>query len=147
MIIRRAVEADLDQLLVLVEAFCAADQHPFDRERVTPALAPLLQDDSLGVVHVLELDGLLEGYGVLTWGWSLESGGRESLIDELYVREQGQGRGSALLTALLDAARAHGARAVFLETESHNARVREFYARHGFGVEPSTWMSRSLVTD
>jgi hypothetical protein len=33
---------------------------------------------------------------------------------------------------------------MFLKTESHNERVRGFYARHGFAVDPSVWMSRPL---
>ena len=127
-----------------MRAFCEVDRHPLELDRVSRALEPLLRNDEHGVVHVLELDGALRGYGVLTWGWSLESGGLEALVDELYVDVQGQGLGSTLLTSLLDAARAHGARAAFLETEAHNERVRRFYARHGFSEEPSTWMTRML---
>lgn len=142
---RRAAPADLDALLPLVRAFCAADGHEFDSERVVAALGPLLRDDSLGRVWVID-DGAggLSGYAVLTWGWSLESGGREALLDEIFVLEQGRGSGSDLLDHVLQGARAGGAAAVFLETESPNHRVRSFYARHGFGVEDSVWMRRDL---
>jgi len=46
---------------------------------------------------------------------------------------------------VLAGAREAGARAVFLETEAHNERVRSFYQRHGVAVEDSVWMSRSLL--
>ncbi|HTJ33278.1 MAG TPA: GNAT family N-acetyltransferase [Dactylosporangium sp.] len=132
---------DLDGLLPLVREFCDADRHEFDAARVTRALRPLLESDEHGQVWLLGDRG---GYAVVTWGWSLESGGREALLDEIYVRERGGGHGSALLARVLTAAAEAGAAAMFLETEAHNERVRGFYARHGFDTETSIWMSRTL---
>lgn len=44
----------------------------------------------------------------------------------------GQGIGSALLTALLDEARARGCTEVFLEVRADNPRAQQLYRRHGF---------------
>ena len=88
----------------------------------------------------------VDGYGVMTWGYSLESGGREALVDELYVRHRGAGVGAAALNEMLASAAAAGARRVFLETERHNTRVRSFYARLGFQTDDSVWMSRDLTS-
>ncbi len=144
MAIRRARTADLDALLSLIADYCAIDEHAYDEARVRAALVPLLDDDRFGVVLVADAGDGLIGYAVITWGWSLESGGMECLLDEIYVADRGQGTGSALLTAGLDAARAHGARTMFLETEAPNERARAFYARHGFTLEDSQWMGRRL---
>lgn len=141
--IRRATSADLDQLLPLVRAFYVIDQHEFDESIVRGALIPLLSDDTFGQVWVTD-DGELVGYVVVTWGYSLESGGRECLVDEIYVERRSNGTGARLLETALEGAKAAGARAVFLETEAHNERVRSFYARCGFTIEDSVWMSRSL---
>jgi GNAT superfamily N-acetyltransferase len=143
-LVRRADPADLDALLPLVAEFCAIDGHEFAPARVGSALRPLLADDGLGQVWVLADDGGLGGYAVVTWGWSLEAGGREALLDELYVRERNQGAGSLLLEAAAVGSRAAGASRLFLETESANAAVRRFYARHGFAAEDSVWMQRPL---
>ena len=94
------------------------------------ALRPLA-DDGLGQVWVLADDGgRLIGYAVVTWGRSLEAGGREALLDELYVRSATRAparscwsRGGRI--------RAAGPSRLFLETESANAAVRRFYGRHG----------------
>src|SRR5262245_61631495 len=137
--IRRADSADLDMLLRLIIEFCAIDQHPFDASRVTRAIEPLLTDDTYGQVWLVG-DGAAAdatGYGVVTWGYSLESGGREALLDELYIRDRGLGVGSAALQHMMDAAATAGASRVFLETEAHNARVRSFYSRLGFRTEDS----------
>lgn len=141
--IRRATSADLEPLLPLVRAFYEIDRHEFDESVVRAALIPLLSDDTFGQVWVTD-DGGLSGYVVVTWGYSLESGGRECLVDELYVERRSNGSGARLLEVSLEGAKAAGARAVFLETEAHNQRVRSFYARCGFDLEDSVWMSRSL---
>ena len=142
---RRATPADLEPLLGLIAEFYDVDHHPYDRAHVEPALLPLLIDDSLGQVWVLdEGEDRLTGYVMVTWSWSVESGGRDCILDEIFVQEQGAGQGSRLLAHALRAARAFGARAVFLETEAPNDAARRFYARHGFVVEDSVWMSAPL---
>ncbi|WP_433618039.1 GNAT family N-acetyltransferase [Dactylosporangium sp. CA-139114] len=137
----RAEPADLPAILPLVREFCAEDGHEFDEARITRALTALLRDDEHGQVW---LAGAAAGYAVVTWGWSLESGGREALLDEIYVRERGNGTGAHLLRRVVAAAAEAGAAVMFLETEAHNERVRGFYARHGFAAEDSVWMSRAL---
>jgi GNAT superfamily N-acetyltransferase len=144
--IARAALEDLPVLLPLVAAFCELDHHPFDEDRVAQALGPLLADDAFGQVWLIvdPAGGPPVGYAVVTWGYSLESGGREGLLDEIFVQERSRGIGAAALDELLAACRAAGVRRMFLETEAHNSRVRRFYARHGFAVEDSVWMSRDL---
>ena len=140
--LRIATSADLDTLLPLVAEFCAVDGHPFDADSVRGALAPLLADEGLGVVWLI--GDPPEGYAVLTWSYSLESGGRDALLDEIYLRRRGEGQGSRALRGMLDDLRRRGITRIFLETEAHNERARRFYARNGFVVERSVWMSADL---
>src|SRR5689334_8024387 len=122
-VIRRAGPDDRAELLALISEFYTVDQHEFDLDRVARGLDPLLVDDANGQVWLADAGG----YAVVTWGWSLESGGREALLDEIYVRERGRGVGRALLDHALTAAATAGASRMFLETEAHNERVRSFY--------------------
>ncbi|WP_246018778.1 GNAT family N-acetyltransferase [Saccharothrix australiensis] len=119
--------------------FYGVDGHDYDEERVTAALGPLLADDRYGQVWLFDT-----GYAVVTWGYSLESGGRDALLDEFFVRNRGGGVGGRVIAELVAACRAAGARKVFLETEAPNDAARRFYRRHGFEPEASTWMSRVL---
>ena len=121
------------------------DGHAFDAARVEPALRPLLDGDELGVVHLVEEEGWALGYAVVTWGYSLESGGRDALIDEIYVRDRGEGVGSSLLAAILEDVKARGLTRLTLETENDNEGARRFYTRHGFLAEDSLWMSLDLT--
>ena len=141
-LLKRAETQHLPLLLTLVEAFCALDQHPYEPARVESALRPLLEHDDCGVVYLVNDD---QGYVVITWGYSLESGGREGLVDELYLRQRGQGVGTQVMQALFEDLRGRGIVKMFLETERHNARARTFYARQGFEADDSIWMSRSLT--
>jgi len=141
---RRANVDDLDDLVVLIRDFYSVDHHPYDEARVLRALRPLLSDDSVGQVWVAEGPERLLGYAIVTWSYSLESGGRDCILDEIYVTQPSEGLGSRLLAAAVSGAQAQGALAIFLETESLNHRAREFYRRNGFETEDSVWMSRPL---
>ena len=145
-VVRRAGAGDIHELLVLIREFYALDRHEFREHRVRHALVPLLSGDQVGQVWLMDgpPGGSTIGYAVVSWGWSLESGGRDALLDELYVRERGAGLGRTLLNHAMAAAAAAGARRMFLETERHNRRVRRFYAGLGFATEDSVWMSQSL---
>ncbi len=159
-ILRRAGVGDAALLLSLIREFCQVDRHPYDEQRLTRALGPLLVDDSVGqvwlITHLRQRGGAVtgdaddggvshvQGYAVLAWSWSLESGGRDCLLDEFYVRTRGRGLGGRALDELLRVARDAGAAAMFLETEAHNCAVRRLYQRHGFRRQDSVWMARWL---
>lgn len=143
--IRRARAEDLPEVVGLVAEYCAADGHEFDEARTRSAVEPLLADDHHGGIWVAEVDGRVDGYGTITWGWSIEAGGAEAVLDELYVRTRGGGVGSALIVALETDARDHGMRRILLETELPNHRARRLYERHGYRPDDSIWMSKWLA--
>jgi GNAT superfamily N-acetyltransferase len=145
--IRRATAGDLGSVLAMVREFCEEEGRRYDEGHVRPALEPLLPDDTLGQVWLAghRVDGDL-GYAVLTWGWGLESGGREGLVDELFVAAgwRGHGVGGLLLDRVREEARIAGCRTLFLETERANDAARRLYRRHGLVEEDSVWMRAEL---
>jgi ribosomal protein S18 acetylase RimI-like enzyme len=142
---RTAVLSDHDELVELMLAFSLEVEAPLSREHISAAVLPLLQESVLGEIWVAQ-EALLVGYLVLSWGWGIESGGREALIDEVFVSPSSRAAGVAtgLVSAALERARSISTRAVFLETESQNPRSRKLYEQLGFEVEPSVWMRRQL---
>jgi ribosomal protein S18 acetylase RimI-like enzyme len=140
--IRRAVPGDLDRLIELHAEFCALDAHPFNPVRARAAFEPLLTGDRHGIAWIADRPA---AYAVLTWGWSIEAGGAEAVLDEIYVAERGVGVGSLLIEHVVADAERRGLARVFLETELHNERVRGFYTRHGFDADDSVWMSRTFT--
>ncbi len=142
--IRIAGSEDTDVLIRLIEDFYLVDGHDFDEAFVRQGLEPLLDSDRYGFALVADEDGAPGGYIVITWGYSLESGGRDALVDEFYVARRGKGLGSRLLEAALERIAAAGVTRVFLETEKENERVRGLYSRYGFVADDSVWMSADL---
>lgn len=144
--VRRAVPTDLDALVELAAEYCAADGHHFDETVVRRGFGPVLDDDRYGVVWVAVEDssGEVDGYAVVSWGWSIEVGGLDVVLDELYVRHRGRGTGSALIDRVVADCRERDVRRIFLETELPNEGARRLYTRHGFTADDSIWMEREL---
>ena len=142
--IRRAELADLEDLVTLTGEYCIADGHPVDADLARRGFAPLLESDECGTVFIAHDDDSALGYAVVCWSWSIEIGGFEVVLDEIYTRPKGTGLGSRLITVLEDDCRARGVLRIFLETERPNARARSLYARHGYTKDDSIWMSKEL---
>ena len=146
--VARAGFDDQAHLLTLIREFYEIDHHEYRESRVLAGLVPLLADDRYGQVWLITSHAgaptKADGYAIVTWSWSLESGGLDCILDEVYLGQRGHGRGTRALEEIVDAAAAAGARAMFLETEAHNERVRRFYSRLGFTIEDSIWMSWQL---
>jgi len=144
-VIRRAQVEDLNLLIEMNGEYCIAEGVDPDPARSRAGIAPLLIDDTHGSIHmILDPAGHEVGYAVLARSWSVEIGGAEVVLDELYVRRRGEGIGSQALNALATWCRTNGVKRIFLETELANHRARALYERHGFIPQDSIWMSRDL---
>jgi ribosomal protein S18 acetylase RimI-like enzyme len=144
--IRQAVPADLEALLWLLTSFSKEAGTNLGREHLLAGLEPLLNNQELGLVFVAELEGVLVGYAVIGWGWGIESGGKEALIDEVFVlkNRRNQGTGAKMLTEVMAHLEKHNTKAVFLETEAQNPNSRKLYQNLGFETEDSVWMRKAL---
>ncbi len=142
MILRIATTQDEAAILELLRQYCDEVSTPWSDQHLLEGLRPLLRENHHGVVLVAQAEGII-AYSVLTWGWGIESGGQEALVDEMLIApaERGKGIGEQLLKASLESAKRQGVKVVFLETERDNPRSRDLYTRVGFEEESSIWMS------
>ncbi len=140
--IRQANASDEQEILALLRIYCEEANTPLSDDHLLAGLKPLLEENQHGVVLVAETEKII-GYSILTWGWGIESGGQEALVDEMLItpNERGKGIGEQLLQASLEGAKQQGVKVVFLETEKDNPRSRNLYTRVGFEEESSIWMS------
>jgi GNAT superfamily N-acetyltransferase len=137
--------ADLPLLEQMVRAYYAEDGHRFDAERQPAALATLIDGEALGRGWLVMLAGRPVGYLVLTLGFSIEAGGCEGCVDELFVAPEvrGRGVGRRVLALLEDGARRLGVRRLFLEVE-HGNRASALYRRAGFVDHRRRLLSKRL---
>jgi len=143
--VRRAVGVDADEVARLALAFHAEDGHPLSQKGVAALLVMLEPDFADGLVLVLQIEGAICGYGVLSFGYGIEHGGRETFIEDIYTLPgwRDQGFGSMLFEALEDSARAAGCRAIHLEVMPGN-RAEHWYRRLGYRDRGSQLLTRPL---
>jgi ribosomal protein S18 acetylase RimI-like enzyme len=125
---------DLDRLVPLVAAFHAEEGITQDDTTRRNALLPLLEGSPLGAIYIIGPTRAPVGYIVLTFGWSVEFGGMDAFVDELFIRSavRGRGMGSETLLTLSKMLGQAGARALHLEVDRENETAKRLYARTGF---------------
>ncbi|MCZ7658080.1 MAG: GNAT family N-acetyltransferase [Xanthobacteraceae bacterium] len=98
-----------------------------------------------GARHGAGRGGRIAGYAVLCFGYTVEYGGRDAFVDDIYVAPElrGRGHGAALYAALEAAARASGCRALHLEVMPDNA-MRGWYEGLGYRDRGSAMLSKRL---
>jgi ribosomal protein S18 acetylase RimI-like enzyme len=136
---RRATADDVPTLLDLQQRFYAAEGYPYDRAVMERGMRELIADPSLGRLFLGP-----DAYLVVTFGFSLEFGGRDAFVDELYVADaaRGQGLGTEALRVAEEACREAGIHALHLEVEHVNARARALYERAGYEAHERHLMTK-----
>ncbi|MCB1363339.1 MAG: GNAT family N-acetyltransferase [Rhodobacteraceae bacterium] len=138
---------DLGRATALVAAFHGERGIVLSDEARRGAIAPLLEGVAHGVFYLVGPALAPIGYVVVTFGWSVEFGGMDAIVDEIYVRPAVRGRGIAsdVLAALPRALAGAGVKALHLEVERGDAAARRLYARAGFAARSEYMlMSRRL---
>ncbi|WP_178133609.1 GNAT family N-acetyltransferase [Vineibacter terrae] len=137
---------DGEALLVMAHAFHAEDGHRLSDAGVD-AVRAVCRGDPMAAGFFLRFGTVRVGYAVLTFGFSIEHGGRDGFIDDLYVLPQarGQGLGTAAMALLEAVAAVHGVQALHLEVEGGNARAEALYRRRGYRATARKLMSKRLA--
>ncbi|WP_068115440.1 GNAT family N-acetyltransferase [Tropicimonas marinistellae] len=124
---------DLPKLTGMVEAFHAEHGIVQDEETRLAALLPLLEGSPLGVVYIIGPRNAPVGYVAISFGWSIEMGGIDGFIDEIWIRPavRDKGMGGEALSALIPALRDAGVKGLHLEVDRESP-ADGFYERLGF---------------
>ena len=143
MTFRPATAADVPAVLRLQSGYYADEGYPYDVKAAERALRQLIGDPSLGRFLVADASGEVAGYLAVTFGFSLEFGGRDGFVDELFIAShaRGAGFGAQALAVAEEACREAGITALHLEVEHANVRARALYERNGYHEH-----SRHLMT-
>jgi ribosomal protein S18 acetylase RimI-like enzyme len=139
----RAGDAGL--LIELAQAFHREDGHPLSAEGEA-ALRQIAAGEPMAGCWIIRRANEAIGYLVLTLGFSIEHGGRDGFIDDLYLipAARGGGVGSAVLDFALEQARKLGVRTLHLEVDVANDRATSLYRSRGFAETGRRLMSLRL---
>ncbi|MDX1513617.1 MAG: GNAT family N-acetyltransferase [Gammaproteobacteria bacterium] len=141
---------DLEVLLPLVRAYHEFEGVSLSDGARRAAVARLLGNKELGAIWLISVGGAVVGYVALCFGYSIEFGGRDAFVDELFILEphRGQGIGRAALAAVRDEAASLALGALHLEVDRENHRARSLYRSLGFeSRERFHLMSRRFGSD
>lgn len=129
-----ATADDLDTLVPMVAALHASEGLNTDDAHRRAALTPLLEGSPHGAVWLIGPRRAPVGYVVVAFGWSIEFGGLDGIVDELFIRPavRGRGMGSEALNTLATNLKAAGVRALHLEVDCANEATMRLYRRCGF---------------
>lgn len=126
----------LEKLDALVAAFHAEQGITLPAEQRRAGIEPLLSGIPHGAAYLIGPARAPIGYMIITFGWSLEFGGLDGFIDEIYVRPGVRGRGiaSETLQALPRALAGAGLKALHLEVSRDAENTQKLYAKAGFSA-------------
>ncbi len=124
---------DLDRVLGMVAKYHALAGIESDDALRREAVTPLLEGSPHGAIWLIGPRMSPVGYVAVSFGWSLELGGMDGFIDEIWLREavRGRGMGGEAISELMKALDAAGVKALHLEVSEGNAAER-LYRRLGF---------------
>lgn len=138
---------DLDRVTALAGQFHAEMGRDLTDVERRAAFAPLLDGSPHGAAYLFGPARAPTGYLVISFGWSVEFGGLEARIDEIFVRDKvrRRGIGSEAINAIARALAAAGVLVLHLEIDADRPDARRFYHQAGFGLRGgAALMSRAL---
>ena len=146
--IEPVTEADLDELLPLMRAYCDFyEAGPSDDDLTNMSLA-LLDDPDLEGVQLIarDDDGRALGFATIFWSWATTRAARIGVMNDLFVHPDGRGGGyaPALIEACVERARERGAVSLEWQTAKDNHRAQAVYER--VGGKREEWLDYSLPT-
>jgi ribosomal protein S18 acetylase RimI-like enzyme len=132
-VVRSAEKNDISALVDLMSEFNAESNYSLDRAWATRSFTQLLKDSARGGAWICFSDAVPAGYVVLTTRHSMEFGGLDGFIDDLFVRPKFRrtGVGTSLLERLFDESRRRGVLAVHVAVDPNNAAGQGLYNRFG----------------
>lgn len=132
--LRTAQLDDVRHLVELMTEFYAESDYPLQPGRAAAAFTQLIDHEHFGRVWIMEEKSIAVGYAVLTLGFSMEYGGLDAFVDDLFIRPayRRRGLGSAALDAIKHASVGLAVRALHLEVDPANDVAQRLYRNAGF---------------
>lgn len=127
---------DIPILVELMREFYAEANYQLDMQWAAASFSALLKDNSRGAAWIILQDSEPAGYVVLTTRFSMEYGGLDGFIDDLFIRPgyRRKGLGREALRALFDECDRRKLLAVHVEVGEDNIGAKSLYK--SYGLEP-----------
>ena len=140
---RQANPNDRDALEQMILAYYLFDNQTVEISKIHSSLDIALTENPHVIIWIIEVDKELAGYFALAIGFTIEAGGKDGFLDELFVKEKyrDRGIGRAAVKFALDICPSMEIRRLSLEVETHNLRAKRLYQDIGFFTHDRILMS------
>ena len=143
--ISRVTQGDLDELLLLMRAYCDFyEVDPPDDALLALSRALIADPAREGVQLIARTNGEAVGFATIYWSWATTIAARIGVMNDLYVAPTARGSGVAdeLIRACVEECRQHGAAELTWQTAKDNERAQRVYDR--IGGTRAEWVDYSL---
>ena len=90
---RKAKKADTNILKTLIREYYRFDRQQVSNEKIASSLTFALQDNPYVSIWLIDVADNVAGYLVIAIGFTIEAGGKDGFLDELFLREPFRGSG------------------------------------------------------
>lgn len=144
--VRTAGPADLEALVSLHCAYLREEGRPASEGGARAAFRSLLADPALGAAFVAAEPAGPVAHVVVTFGFSIEAGGRDASVDELFVAPSHRGHrlGDRLMAEAERYCRASRVGVLHLEVGETRHGARALFRRAGFVDAGQSRMTKAL---
>jgi GNAT superfamily N-acetyltransferase len=137
---------DVPTLVRLVADYYAHDGLAFDAADMMRALTTLVETPAYGRACLVEIDRVVAGYTVFTFGFDAEFGGRLATITDFFLTEaaRGHGAGAEVVAQVEALCRSLGVVSIELHVIRGNDVAARFWTKRGFETLARVPMSKRL---
>ena len=141
---RKATKADAGLLQEMIRDYYFFDKQKIDTATIQSSLAIALEENPHVIIWIIEVDRKMAGYLAIVIGFTIEAGGKDGFIDELFLKSpyRGLGFGRQAVDFAIEICPSLGIRRLSLEVEPHNKRAKRLYEDVGFFTHDRILMSR-----
>ena len=140
---REANANDRNALEEMILAYYRFDHQTIDKTKIKSALDVALKKNPHIMIWIIEVNEEIAGYLAVAIGFTIEAGGKDGFLDELFLKEKyrNQGIGRKAVQFAIGICPTLGIRRLSLEVESHNLRAKRLYQDIGFFTHDRILMS------
>ena len=146
---RCAEPGDRPAIESMIRAYYVYDDHAIVENKIASALDAALSNNQHIRIWIIEVSGETAGYLAVAIGFTIEAGGHDGFLDELYLEEpfRGRGIGRKAVEFAISVCPSLGVRRLSLEVERHNYRAKRLYEEVGFLAHDRILMSHCIDID
>ena len=127
-------QAQISTIVSMMQDFYAIDNYPIDVAESKQLFETFMANPNLGKAWLIYQEEEIIGYMILTFIFSFEYKGILAFLDELYIKNEYQGKGFGKQTVqfIQQESSQLNVKMLYLEVEEHNENAQKLYLAHDF---------------